>query len=190
MPAPASNHRQLATPPPPHRNFKVNQRSPVRIPRRTQINSKSVSTLTLAGQRFTNRFHRPPARLHLVIMMTKPSQRGETYQSRSRRETLASGGGAAPTEEEISRMAVDVAQAERKIQHEFGPKACIEEEPCRLHAVRTNRSDDYQPDWNEILKDYKVRATGMKQWYLLSVFIGDYIRDVQFLQAAGQTAGL
>lgn len=75
----------------------------------------------------------------------------ETYQSRSRRETLASGG-AAPTEEEISRMAVDVAQAERKILREFGPKACIEEEPCRLHAVRTNRSDDYQPDWNEILK--------------------------------------
>ncbi|EDS29874.1 conserved hypothetical protein [Culex quinquefasciatus] len=36
----------------------------------------SVSTLTLAGQRFTSRFHRPPARLHLVIMMTKPSQRG------------------------------------------------------------------------------------------------------------------
>uniref|UniRef100_A0A8D8CCI8 (northern house mosquito) hypothetical protein n=2 Tax=Culex pipiens TaxID=7175 RepID=A0A8D8CCI8_CULPI len=103
----------------------------------------------------------------------------KTYQSRSRRETLASGG-AAPTEEEISRMAVDVAQAERKILREFGPKACIEEEPCRLHAVRTNRSDDYQPDWNEILKDYKVRATGMKQWYLLSVFIGDYIRDVQF----------
>lgn len=29
-------------------------------------------------------------------------------------------------------------------------------------------------------RDYKVRATGMKQWYLLSVFIGDYIRDVQF----------
>ncbi|EDS45767.1 bombesin receptor subtype-3 [Culex quinquefasciatus] len=36
----------------------------------------AVSTLTLAGQRFTSRFHRPPARLHLVIMMTKPSQRG------------------------------------------------------------------------------------------------------------------
>ncbi|XP_058832840.1 uncharacterized protein LOC131690819 [Topomyia yanbarensis] len=101
----------------------------------------------------------------------------KTYQSRSRRETLA---GPASTEEEISAMAVAVTQAERKIQQEFGPKACIEEEPCRLHAAQTRRSDDYQPDWSDILKNYKVRATGMKQWYLLSVFIGDYIRDVQF----------
>lgn len=31
-----------------------------------------------------------------------------------------------------------------------------------------------------ISRNYKVRASGMKQWYLLSVFIGDYIRDVQF----------
>ncbi|KXJ76921.1 hypothetical protein RP20_CCG008669 [Aedes albopictus] len=81
-------------------------------------------------------------------------------------------------------MAVDIAQAERRILHEFGPKACIEEEPCRLHAVRSTRTaaapGDYQPDWNDILKNYKVRASGMKQWYLLSVFIGDYIRDVQF----------
>ncbi|XP_065086667.1 uncharacterized protein LOC135708472 [Ochlerotatus camptorhynchus] len=106
----------------------------------------------------------------------------KTYQSRNRRETLA---GTALTEEEISHMAVDIAQAERKILQEFGPKACIEEEPCRLHAVRTTRTSstgagDYQPDWNEILKNYKVRTSGMKQWYLLSVFIGDYIRDVQF----------
>ncbi|XP_062709837.1 uncharacterized protein LOC109419680 [Aedes albopictus] len=106
----------------------------------------------------------------------------KTYQSRSRRETLAGAGEL--TEEEISRMAVDIAQAERRILHEFGPKACIEEEPCRLHAVRSTRTaaapGDYQPDWNDILKNYKVRASGMKQWYLLSVFIGDYIRDVQF----------
>ncbi|XP_055533040.1 uncharacterized protein LOC129723097 [Wyeomyia smithii] len=98
----------------------------------------------------------------------------KTYQTRSRRDTPI------PTEEDISRLAVAVTEAERTILHEFGPKVCIEEEPCRLHASQTRRTEDYQPDWNDILKNYKVRATGMKQWYLLSVFIGDYIRDVQF----------
>lgn len=27
-------------------------------------------------------------------------------------------------------------------------------------------------------RNYKVQSTGMKQWYLLSVFLGDVIRDV------------
>ncbi|XP_035912029.1 uncharacterized protein LOC118512129 [Anopheles stephensi] len=96
----------------------------------------------------------------------------KTYQSRSRRETLHP--------EELSRLAIDVVQAERKILHEFGPKACIEEEPCRIHAVSSARLDNYQPDWEDILKNYKSQSSGMKQWYLLSVFLGDYLRDVHF----------
>lgn len=122
------------------------------------------------------------------ILSTPPFP--ETYQSRSRRETLASGGGAAPTEEEISRMAVDVAQAERKIQHEFGPKACIEEEPCRLHAVRTNRSDDYQPDWNEILKLIKPPRIGHRNSWgktnkRIVFFFGLFSISFQGLQGSG-----
>uniref|UniRef100_A0A182NH82 Uncharacterized protein n=1 Tax=Anopheles dirus TaxID=7168 RepID=A0A182NH82_9DIPT len=101
----------------------------------------------------------------------------KTYQSRSRRETLS---GATLHPEELSRLAIDVSQAERKILHEFGPKACIEEEPCRIHAVASARLDNYQPDWEDILKNYKAQTTGMKQWYLLSVFLGDYLRDVHF----------
>ncbi|XP_053676292.1 uncharacterized protein LOC128726504 [Anopheles nili] len=101
----------------------------------------------------------------------------KTYQSRSRRETLS---GTTLQPEELSRLAIDVVQAERKILHEFGPKACIEEEPCRSHAVRSARLDNYQPDWDDILNNYKAQSTGMKQWYLLSVFLGDYLRDVQF----------
>ncbi|XP_055627952.1 uncharacterized protein LOC129769604 [Toxorhynchites rutilus septentrionalis] len=101
----------------------------------------------------------------------------KTYQSRNRREIAPT---MIPTGDEISRLAIDVAQAERKILQEFGPKVCIEEEPCRMNAIRMSRVDSNQPDWDDILKNYKVRATGMKQWYLLSVFIGDYIQDVQF----------
>ncbi|XP_058053319.1 uncharacterized protein LOC131205298 [Anopheles bellator] len=101
----------------------------------------------------------------------------KTYQSRSRRETLS---GTTLEPEQLSWLAIDVAQAERRILHEFGPKACIEEEPCRIHAVSSARMDQYKPDWDDILKNYKSQSTGMKQWYLLSVFLGDYLRDVHF----------
>ncbi|XP_049539424.1 uncharacterized protein LOC125953721 [Anopheles darlingi] len=101
----------------------------------------------------------------------------KTYQSRSRRETLS---GTTVEPEQLSWLAIDVAQAERKIYQEFGPKACIEEEPCRIHAVSSARMDQYKPDWDDILKNYKSQSNGMKQWYLLSVFLGDYLRDVQF----------
>ncbi|ETN62157.1 myosin light chain kinase [Anopheles darlingi] len=106
-----------------------------------------------------------------------PVQLIETYQSRSRRETLS---GTTVEPEQLSWLAIDVAQAERKIYQEFGPKACIEEEPCRIHAVSSARMDQYKPDWDDILKNYKSQSNGMKQWYLLSVFLGDYLRDVQF----------
>lgn len=29
-----------------------------------------------------------------------------------------------------------------------------------------------------LCSNYKVQSTGMKQWYLLSLFIGDAVRDV------------
>ncbi|CAD7082768.1 unnamed protein product [Hermetia illucens] len=91
-----------------------------------------------------------------------------TYRSRSRRDASYS---------EVSDIAIDVSIAEKQIVAEFGPKACILEEPCRIHAARPGVRFQ-QPDWTEILRNYKVQSTGMKQWYLLSVFLGDVIRNV------------
>ena len=63
---------------------------------------------------------------------------------RNRRHTLDYNG-------EISETAINVAIAERQILSEFGPKACILEEPCKLHASRTARRGS-QPEWNDILR--------------------------------------
>ncbi|CRK97907.1 CLUMA_CG011282, isoform A [Clunio marinus] len=93
-----------------------------------------------------------------------------TYMGRSRRQANNYNDG------DISISAINVAQAERQILAEFGPKACILEEPCRIHATRKAKRGA-QPDWSDILSHYKVQSNGMKQWYLLSVFIGDEIRD-------------
>lgn len=41
--------------------------------------------------------------------------------------------------------------AEKRILAEFGPKSCVLEEPCRIHAARPGKAGE-QPDWNDILR--------------------------------------
>ncbi|XP_073837768.1 uncharacterized protein [Musca autumnalis] len=87
-----------------------------------------------------------------------------TYRGRSKRDT--------------AHLVYDAEYAQKEIQREFGQRACILEEPCRLHASRPGRASQTHPNWSEIFSNYKVQSTGMKQWYLLSLFIGDAVRDV------------
>ncbi|KAH8368620.1 hypothetical protein KR084_001674 [Drosophila pseudotakahashii] len=100
-----------------------------------------------------------------------------TYRSRSRRDTA-------------HPLALDAELAQKQILGEFGPQACILEEPCRVHASRHSGSSERRLSgdgrakphaaWSEVLRNYKVQSgvSGMKQWYLLSLFIGDAVRDV------------
>jgi hypothetical protein len=52
---------------------------------------------------------------------------------------------------ELSEAAINVALAERQILNELGPKACIMEEPCKIHATRKARKGA-QPEWSDILR--------------------------------------
>ncbi|KAH8315732.1 uncharacterized protein [Drosophila kikkawai] len=100
-----------------------------------------------------------------------------TYRSRSRRDTA-------------HPLSLDAELAQKQILLEFGPQACILEEPCRVHASRHLGSSERRlpgegkakphAAWSEVLRNYKVQPGigGMKQWYLLSLFIGDAVRDV------------
>lgn len=63
---------------------------------------------------------------------------------RSRRHALDYNG-------EVSEAAINLAMAERQILNELGPKACIMEEPCRIHATRKARRGA-QPEWTDILR--------------------------------------
>ncbi|XP_055713636.1 uncharacterized protein LOC129807989 [Phlebotomus papatasi] len=92
----------------------------------------------------------------------------QTYQSRTRRSVEHG-------TDSYATVAIDVVQAEKRILSEFGPKACVLEEPCRIHAWKAVPGE--QPDWNDILSNYKIHTVGMRQWYLLSVFLGDVIRS-------------
>jgi len=68
-----------------------------------------------------------------------------TYMGRSRRHASNY------FTEEVSEQAINTAIAERQILRELGPKACILEEPCKIHAHR-KAPRGAQPDWNDVLR--------------------------------------
>lgn len=70
----------------------------------------------------------------------------ETYQSRVRRASLDYS-----SSDEIVPPSIDVDFAEKKILEEYGPKACVIEEACKLHSLRPGRVGA-QPDWVDILR--------------------------------------
>lgn len=71
-------------------------------------------------------------------------QRTGTYMGRSRRHVR-------DFSVEISQAAINAAIAERQILGELGPKACVMEEPCKLHATRKAKRGA-QPEWSDILR--------------------------------------
>lgn len=73
----------------------------------------------------------------------------ETYQQRTRRSSTPHVSHHLVSE--ISNRAIDDSLAEKRIVAELGPKACVLEEPCRIHAARPGKAGE-QPDWNDILR--------------------------------------
>lgn len=70
----------------------------------------------------------------------------ETYQSRVRRASLDY----ESSSDELA-ASVDLDYAQKKIIDEYGAKACVIEEPCKVHALRPGRAGA-QPDWIDILR--------------------------------------
>ncbi|XP_032291022.1 uncharacterized protein [Drosophila virilis] len=76
-----------------------------------------------------------------------------TYRSRSRRDAA-------------HPLALDAQLAQKEIQREFGPQACILEEPCRVHASRPGSQRQSGSDgkaklhapWSEVLSSIQQHA--------------------------------
>ncbi|XP_026474639.1 uncharacterized protein LOC113378319 [Ctenocephalides felis] len=90
----------------------------------------------------------------------------------------------------------DIDEAERKLVASLGDDVCVMQRVCVQHAVksveRSKRNANLetiakrfgmlgeQPDWEEILSGYLSSSNQDKQWYLLSVFVGDVMKDPDF----------
>ncbi|XP_004931354.1 uncharacterized protein LOC101746867 isoform X2 [Bombyx mori] len=88
-----------------------------------------------------------------------------TYRSRSRRELLLTD----PAEP------FDVVEVEKYIVGEFGAKACVFERVCAHYATRARTQPRPQLDWPDVFSQYKRSPDQAKEYYLLSVFLGDIV---------------
>ncbi|KAJ3639576.1 hypothetical protein Zmor_002927 [Zophobas morio] len=78
---------------------------------------------------------------------------------------------------------IDMIEAEKRLVLELGETVCIYPKVCLHHADKASKSKGRREmvvDWDEIFSNYKVTKEKQKEFYLLSVFLGDFIASPRF----------
>lgn len=90
-----------------------------------------------------------------------------TYRSRTRRGALAG-----PVLPEL-----DPAAVEKRLVLEMGDSVCVFENVCREYATRAQQlgTRNHALDWPKLISNYNASPESRKQFYLLSVFLGDIV---------------
>ncbi|XP_008194617.1 uncharacterized protein LOC103313343 [Tribolium castaneum] len=95
-----------------------------------------------------------------------------TYTGRVRRAAIAS-----------SDEMIDMIEAEKRLVLELGENVCIYTKVCLHHAEKASKAKGRREmvvDWDEIFSNYKSTKEKQKEFYLLSVFLGDFIASPRF----------
>ncbi|XP_017785520.1 PREDICTED: uncharacterized protein LOC108568757 [Nicrophorus vespilloides] len=78
---------------------------------------------------------------------------------------------------------IDMAEAEKRLVTELGENVCIYSRVCLHHAEKASKSlgrSRYSLDWDDIFSHYKSSNEKNKEFYLLSVFLGDIVASPKF----------
>ncbi|XP_053615686.1 uncharacterized protein LOC128678279 isoform X1 [Plodia interpunctella] len=100
-----------------------------------------------------------------------------TYRSRNRRELSFASEPVEP---------FDVLEVEKYIVGEFGTRACVFERVCAHYAARALAQPRPQLDWPDVFSQYKRSADKAKEFFLLSVFLGDIVGSPQLCHQLGK----
>ncbi|KAM3962104.1 uncharacterized protein ACR2FA_003790 [Aphomia sociella] len=100
-----------------------------------------------------------------------------TYRARNRRELSYSSDSIEP---------FDVHEVEKYIVGEFGARACVFERVCAHYAARAQVQPKPQLDWPDVFSQYKRSSDQAKEFYLLSVFLGDIVGSPQLCHQLGK----
>nr|XP_021191675.2 uncharacterized protein LOC110377208 isoform X2 [Helicoverpa armigera] len=98
-----------------------------------------------------------------------------TYRSRNRRQLTFA-------DPEL----FDATEVEKYIVGEFGARACIFERVCAHYAMRAQAQPRPQFDWPDVFSQYKRSPDQAKEFYLLSVFLGDIVGSPQLCHQLGK----
>ncbi|XP_049884836.1 uncharacterized protein LOC126379892 [Pectinophora gossypiella] len=99
-----------------------------------------------------------------------------TYRARNRRELTL----------EQSVEPFDAQEVEKYIVGEFGARACVFERVCAHYAARAQTHPRPQLDWPDVFSQYKRSPDQAKEYYLLSVFLGDIVGSPQLCHHLGK----
>ncbi|KAH1023554.1 uncharacterized protein LOC109541189 [Dendroctonus ponderosae] len=93
-----------------------------------------------------------------------------TYVSKRARRSL--------TDEEM----INMIEAEKRLVTELGDNVCIYPKVCLHHAVQARKTGKRQVrvDWDDVFTNYKASKERQKEFYFLSVFLGDFIASPKF----------
>ncbi|XP_057657547.1 uncharacterized protein LOC130894638 [Diorhabda carinulata] len=83
----------------------------------------------------------------------------------------------------LSDELINMIEAEKRLVSELGENVCIYPKVCLHHAEKARKSNGRQEvviDWDEIFSNYKASSQKHKEFYLLSVFLGDFIQSPKF----------
>ncbi|XP_077286775.1 uncharacterized protein LOC143911661 [Arctopsyche grandis] len=90
-----------------------------------------------------------------------------TYRRRTRRGAIT---------DDSSDEHIDVSEAEKKLVAALGQGVCVYERVCAHYAARALRKRNRDViDWGTIFRQYKRSPDRNKEFYLLSVFLGDIV---------------
>lgn len=75
----------------------------------------------------------------------------------------------------------DVVEIEKKLVAEMGERVCIYKDVCERYAERANsvEGENQALDWDNVFSRFEVTPQRSKQFYLLSVFLGDIVASPQ-----------
>ncbi|XP_034253111.1 uncharacterized protein LOC117652364 [Thrips palmi] len=92
-----------------------------------------------------------------------------TYRSRTRRGAIAG------PEQDVPDL--DPAAVEKRLVREMGESVCVYEHVCRDYAERARLlgARNHALDWPKLISNYNASPESRKQFYLLSVFLGDIV---------------
>ncbi|CAH1378233.1 hypothetical protein MTP99_019591 [Tenebrio molitor] len=78
---------------------------------------------------------------------------------------------------------IDMIEAEKRLVLELGENVCVYPKVCLHHAEKAGRTRGRREmvvDWDDIFSNYKSTREKQKEFYLLSVFLGDFIASPRF----------
>lgn len=75
----------------------------------------------------------------------------------------------------------DVVDIEKRLVAELGERVCIYKDVCEKYAERANsvEGENQALDWDNVFSRFELTPQRSKQFYLLSVFLGDIVASPQ-----------